>query len=228
MDISNASRISSGQSASGESIAEMEQRLRAEHQEAMAKMREEFQLQRQQQFQQLPNQSDQLQQFQLFQEFQRQQMQNQQNTQVPEVQQNQPARRNPQSDQPSQFHEDEYRPQNNIPNDMPDETFFNDLRHDSFVQTMITGDELVIPGFTNHTHDSTAAWNQSGENPLSGGININGCEFNIHGGRNISQIGGNGNRGGRTSAGRTSAGSASGGRASAGRTARARGGNALN
>ncbi|GAU43465.1 hypothetical protein TSUD_141030 [Trifolium subterraneum] len=48
MNISNASRISSGQSVSRESIAEMEQRLRAEHQEEMAKLREEFQLQRQQ------------------------------------------------------------------------------------------------------------------------------------------------------------------------------------
>ncbi|GAU51244.1 hypothetical protein TSUD_412420 [Trifolium subterraneum] len=160
---------------------------------------------------------------------------NRQNTQVPEVQQNQPARRNPQSYQPTQFHEDEYRPQNNVAIDMPDETFFNDLRHDSFVQTMMTGDELVIPGFTNHTHDSTAAWNQSGENSLSGGININnGGEFNIHGGTNMSQIGGNGpneinvNRGGRTSAGSASGGRTSGGRASAGRTARGRGGNALN
>jgi hypothetical protein len=48
MDISNASRISSGQSASRESIVEMKQRLRVEHQEQMAKLREEFQLQRQQ------------------------------------------------------------------------------------------------------------------------------------------------------------------------------------
>ncbi|MCI43170.1 hypothetical protein A2U01_0064407, partial [Trifolium medium] len=48
--------------------------------------------------------------------------------------------------------------------DESDETFFNDLQHDSLLQTMMEED-FEIPGFTNASHDP-AAWNQGGENPF--------------------------------------------------------------
>jgi DNA mismatch repair ATPase MutL len=230
--------MSTGRSSRVDSLAEIEQRLRAENQQYLAIMRQEItqeireeligsqhipfenpsdqqQLQRQQQQsqqQQIPsqNQPDQL------------QRQRQRVNPRPPVQQNQAVGRNPQSSfyQPDQFHEDEYRPNMSYTDEPVDQTFFDNLQHDPILQTLIGDEDLEIPGFTNATHDGASG---SGINNIqdvgtafvnqSGGGGI--TPFNLtsfQGGPNEFNVSGGRTSARSTSGGRTSSRGASGGR----------------
>ncbi|GAU45841.1 hypothetical protein TSUD_175400 [Trifolium subterraneum] len=205
----SSSSMSTGRSSRVDSLAEMEQRLRAENQQYLAIMRQEMRQEITQEIREELIGSQHI------------PFENLVNPRPP-VQQNQAVGRNPQSSfyQPDQFHEDEYRPDMSYTDEPVDQTFFDNLQNHPILQTLIGDEDLEIPGFTNATHDGasgsginniqdvgTAFVNQSG----GGGI----TPFNLtsfQGGPNEFNVSGRRTSARSASGGRTSSKGASGGR----------------